>query len=854
MAKLVCQAGPNAGHEYSLNKDKTLFGRQKTCDVQVLDSMASREQFLVRRDGNLFSLVDLESRNGTYLNDRKISERQLEFGDRVRVGKVEYLFVKEEGDLEIKDLLTRKYEILEKIGEGGMGIVYKAVQKSMDRVVALKILSPKYASRQRFVEQFIREARAAGALNHANIIQVHDVGSENDIHYFSMEYVDGVTCMDMIKTQGQLPVEAALEILRQTAKALDYAHEKHLIHRDIKPDNIMVGSGNTVKLADLGISKTFEEAEAEGAPKRIVGTPHYMAPEAALGRPIDSRVDIYSLGATCYHMLAGRTPFSGGTATDILKGHIKEPLVPLDEYDPEAPEDVTALIGEMMAKDPAERIGSANEVMERVQHLQKSLLSRGYSSTEPDTVMLQRLAQNSRETLRIRRSGREELPEETVGDRDDDGEDWEDGGGTPGEATATFGTGGTAAGASPQDLAIIRYSLVAMIVILLGVIGVEVYHGVLKHLAETPEDGGEAIAGTDGGDGGNQGEGRAEDEGPESGGGNGDDDQGNGTAVDYDRKRRVDTALDAIEKRIRSETGAALTALADELDALQADAVTEAQRRRIVLLRRVVDQRLENELQATRREAFADLKSEIGKLRDAHDYPSAIERLEAAKAEADLETVERLDDLIEQVEKDRDSFLGSLEAQIKRDHAAKDLAALKRQLQELPEPLLNHEIAKELESAIKEVDRELHGRQSELLAEAEQLAGELRFTEFDTWVRLNRDDLTDRGIIDELAAIEEDVAAAGSAIASLDEAIAVAEHGKVRFDGNLRGFREPDITGADREAVELQIAGGGRSRVIWREVSAEDVRGIFAAVYGDEGPDKAISLLALRDLASDDAE
>ena len=148
MAKLVCQAGPHAGHEYALRDGRTVFGRQSTCDAQVLDKMASREHFAVRNDRGLFTLVDLESRNGTRLNGRKVTERQLDFGDTISVGDVEWVFVKEEGDVELRDLLTTKYDVIEKVGEGGMGIVYKATQRSMDRIVALKILAPKYAARR----------------------------------------------------------------------------------------------------------------------------------------------------------------------------------------------------------------------------------------------------------------------------------------------------------------------------------------------------------------------------------------------------------------------------------------------------------------------------------------------------------------------------------------------------------------------------------------------------------------------------------------------------------------------------------------------------------------------------------
>ena len=163
---------------------------------------------------------------------------------------------------------------MEKIGEGGMGIVYKARQKSMERIVALKILAPKFSSRARFVEQFIKEARAARCLNHPNIIQVHDVASENGVHYFSMEYIDGPTAMGMLRQEGRLPPSLACEIIRQTAKALNYAHENRIIHRDIKPENIMLTSTSAVKLADLGISKTFDEAEAEGKAKRIANLLH----------------------------------------------------------------------------------------------------------------------------------------------------------------------------------------------------------------------------------------------------------------------------------------------------------------------------------------------------------------------------------------------------------------------------------------------------------------------------------------------------------------------------------------------------------------------------------------------------
>ena len=363
MAKLVCQSGPSAGHEYPLNKDVLSMGRQSTCDVQIMDHMSSRQHCQVRRDGKLFTLVDLGSRNGTHLNGKKVSERQLAFGDHIRVGECEWVLVKESGDVELKDLLT-KYEIQDKLGEGGMGVVYKANQKSMARVVALKILSPKYASRQRFVDQFIREARAAGQLNHPNIIQVHDVATENDIHYFSMEYVDGPTCMQLLRANGAFPVPEALEIARQVAKALEYAHDHRLIHQDIKPDNIMIGANNTVKLADLGISKTFDEAEQDDGPKRVMGTPHYMAPEQALGsKDVDHRVDLYALAVVIFECLTGTLPFEADSELRLIQMQAHSPPPDLLDRAPWIAKPIAAVMKRALAKLPDERFSSGAQLL-----------------------------------------------------------------------------------------------------------------------------------------------------------------------------------------------------------------------------------------------------------------------------------------------------------------------------------------------------------------------------------------------------------------------------------------------------------------------------------------------------------
>ncbi len=386
MAKLVCQAGPKAGHEYPLAKDRVVFGRQKECDVQIPDGKASREHFVIQRYGQLFALVDLKSRNGTRLNGNKMSERILDFGDRIRVGESEYQFTREDGDADIGEMLT-KYELENKIGEGGMGVVYKARQRSMDRTIALKILSPKHASKQRSIDLFIKEARAAGSLNHPNIIQVHDVGTENDLHFFSMELVDGATCTEILKENGQLDLNTVLEIGRQTARALEYAHSQNIIHRDIKPDNIMINSDNVVKVADLGISKTVDELE-NTENKSVVGTPHYMAPEVATGSKIDHRSDLYSLGSTLFQLLSGKYPYTGKSASDIIRSHVKDSI---PELPADVPKDIAEFVYTLMAKDADNRPQDAGVVAARMEDLLEKHNSKA-GKAGGETIMLQRLS------------------------------------------------------------------------------------------------------------------------------------------------------------------------------------------------------------------------------------------------------------------------------------------------------------------------------------------------------------------------------------------------------------------------------------------------------------------------------
>ena len=254
--------------------------------------------------------------------------------------------------------------IMHEIGRGGMGIVYLAHQISLDRPAALKILSSAYAKNADFVVGFIKEARAAAKLNHPNIVQAYAVGDDDGIFYFAMEHVNGETMKNILKREKVIPVDQAISIVQQIAEALDYAwEEEKLVHRDIKPDNIMLTSNGRAKLADLGLAKVGDDTGINDGDE-VMGTPQYISPEQLTGDPLDNRTDIYSLGATFYHLLTGRFPYEGANAIEITRQHLYGTLIPPNRINPDVPEDVALVVEKMMAKDPAQRYQSAAQLAE----------------------------------------------------------------------------------------------------------------------------------------------------------------------------------------------------------------------------------------------------------------------------------------------------------------------------------------------------------------------------------------------------------------------------------------------------------------------------------------------------------
>jgi serine/threonine-protein kinase len=266
------------------------------------------------------------------------------------------------------------YQILARLGQGGMGTVYKAKQVSMARVVALKVLSAEMTKNKEFVERFLREARAAAQMNHKNVVQAFDAGVQNGVYYFAMEYVEGQTVGEMLKKQGRFSEKRSLEVTLGIAEALDYLHHHGMVHRDIKPENIMISAAGGVKLLDFGLLKQVTTDLSVTRSGFTFGTPYFMSPEQIQGsRRLDSRSDIYSLGTCFYKMLTGRHVFEGETLQAVLTKHLTENVVPPNRHVPDLCEPTVQIAMKMLEKDRNNRYRSPRELV----HDLRSILAGG---------------------------------------------------------------------------------------------------------------------------------------------------------------------------------------------------------------------------------------------------------------------------------------------------------------------------------------------------------------------------------------------------------------------------------------------------------------------------------------------
>lgn len=417
--KLLILNGPLKGKKYEIPDGVTVVGRTASCNLVLpVDVVSRRHAQITYADGQA-TIKDLESHNGTLVNGKKVQEQILRDGDLINVSDVELKFV---SPAEIKPPIAppkqsektgvvNMREIVEAIGGqakpssgdnkessidensddpllgniigsclikkligiGGMGKVYKAEHMRLRKPIAIKILSGEFGDNKDFVQRFYREARMAAILEHANIVSVYDVGEDKGLHYITMQYVDGISLSSYIQQKGKLDLYDALDILDKIARGLSCAESNNIVHRDIKPGNILLTKDGGTKIVDFGLSKNVSGATMLTEAGMLMGTPHYMSPEQCSGDVVDHRTDIYSLGATAYYMLSGEKPFTGNTPMEVIRLQKKGQLTPLKAANPEVPEIVAAIVAKMMAKDPKDRYQTNTEVIEAISNAQKQI-------------------------------------------------------------------------------------------------------------------------------------------------------------------------------------------------------------------------------------------------------------------------------------------------------------------------------------------------------------------------------------------------------------------------------------------------------------------------------------------------
>ncbi|MEW6358765.1 MAG: protein kinase, partial [Planctomycetota bacterium] len=269
------------------------------------------------------------------------------------------------------------YLIVSKIGVGGMGAVYKAQNLRLNKTVALKIVAARLVKKDpSFLERFIREAQSAAQLEHPNVVTVHYVGNEGGHHFIEMQYIEGNTVARLFNEPDPITPLEATQITIEAAKGLAAAHKKGITHRDIKPENIMITREGDIKVADFGLAGVGDES-ARTADGLIMGTPSYMSPEQCRGDKMDKRSDIYSLGATYFHMLTNNPPYRGNTSKETIQLQINEPIPSVKELKPDLPVEVERVVTKMLAKDPAERYQTCDELLMDLYTVQQILLSAG---------------------------------------------------------------------------------------------------------------------------------------------------------------------------------------------------------------------------------------------------------------------------------------------------------------------------------------------------------------------------------------------------------------------------------------------------------------------------------------------
>lgn len=347
-------------------KTSVVIGRDRQLAQLVIpDTQVSRSHTVLTREDDGFYAEDLGSRNGTWLNGVRIRKARLKTGDVLKIGSTDLKVTSEAESGPEDSLLGRNldgFELHEVLGRGSYGTVYKGMQTALGRPVAVKVLDHRHQKKKEQIDAFLEEARRAGRLNHPNVVQVHDVRQIDKQFMLVMELMTGGSMADRLRIDGPQGAEVILGILEDMGHALAYAESQRLVHRDVKPDNILVNAEGVYKLADLGIAAPISD-DGQAHQVRTFGSAHYVAPEQAKGGAIDGRADIYALGASMWHLATGQ-PMFDGTARQIVAAHIGQEPPDLKALAPGLSPNLVDLIYQLVEKDPANRPSTGLQVSE----------------------------------------------------------------------------------------------------------------------------------------------------------------------------------------------------------------------------------------------------------------------------------------------------------------------------------------------------------------------------------------------------------------------------------------------------------------------------------------------------------
>ena len=373
MAELTVESGPLSGQTLAFTEDTTfLVGSGEGCSLRLQTPGIADQHLVIKalKDGGF----GIKMLGGPFsLNGKDAEAARLREGDIIELADTRLRFGPKKTAKKSQGLGNLGgYQMIEILGKGGHGTVYRAEQMSLHRNVALKVLPTETTKNPEFVGRFVAEARAAARLSHPNVVQVFDVGHDGNTYFLSMEIMELGSLEDRLKREGKIDWQECLQLIIDAAHGLAYAESMRIVHRDIKPDNLMVDVHGTVKIADLGLAMSDDEEQG-----KIVGTPHFMSPEQATGKPLDHRSDLYSLGCTFFRLMTGRPLFQRSTSKDILRAHVNDEPESADEIHSEIPAGVAAAINQLVEKDPDDRYQSSEDLIEDLNQLLTPPAKRG---------------------------------------------------------------------------------------------------------------------------------------------------------------------------------------------------------------------------------------------------------------------------------------------------------------------------------------------------------------------------------------------------------------------------------------------------------------------------------------------